>query len=418
MSYEWMIARRHLRSIRRRRQVSLTVLIAVTGVMIGVAALVIVLSVFNGFSELLWKSLLGVNPHLTVQKSHGAQMADYMRVVDLVTGQPDVVGAAPFIGAEGFLLRRPPGGEGVHSGVLIRGLTAEGLAQVTDIETYMWAGELDFGVQPASGRGRVYGMVIGRSLADRLGVMLGVEVHLGLLPKGMLMGQTLQWRRYAVTGIFSTGLDELDSAVAFISLQAARRDLGWGNQVTGIHLRLRDPYAAGQIKEVLRPVLSPAAEVGLVSWMDTHKNLYASIRLEKWYSFLVLCLIVTVAGFNIISILTMTVAERQQEIGILKAMGATPQSIGRVFTLEGLVVGLLGVTLGNVIGFVLCWVQQTFAPIQLPGQLYIVSALPVEMYPADFGLISVSAVALCYVFTRFPARDAAGLDPVEALRRE
>ena len=152
--------------------------------------------------------------------------------------------------------------------------------------------------------------------------------------------------------------------------------------------------------------------------MSEHGNLYVWIRLEKWFFFIALSLIVTVAGFNIISILTMSVSERRREIGILKTMGATPQSIGRIFTMEGLAVGAAGVFLGDAVGFLVCWLQQRYELIKLPGEVYIISALPVEMQVGDFVLISCSALLLCYLFTRFPARDAASLDPVEAIRYE
>ena len=226
-------------------------------------------------------------------------------------------------------------------------------------------------------------------------------------------------RRYRVTGIFNTGYYEFDSALIFISLPAAQRDLGWGDQVTGIRLRLRDPFLADRVSGELREVLRRAYPGFFSSsWMYEHGNLYVWIRMEKWFSFLALSLIVVVAGFNIISIMTMNVAERRREIGILKAMGATPRSIGRIFTLEGLAIGLAGVFLGDLIGFVLCWLQQRYELIKLPGDVYIISALPVEMRLLDFAVISISAVILCYLFTLFPARDAASLDPVEAIRYE
>ncbi|MDP6039276.1 MAG: FtsX-like permease family protein, partial [Candidatus Latescibacteria bacterium] len=283
---------------------------------------------------------------------------------------------------------------------------------ITDLGDRIWGGELDLGVQPSQGRAKIYGMAIGRGLADRLGALVGTEVHLGLVPTEVLMGQQPQWWSYVVTGIFHTGLDELDSALAFVSIDAAQRDLGWDDQISGVQIRIDDPFLA----DVVAPSLPIGSDLEAVTWMDTHRNLYASIRLEKWFSFLVLCLIVMVAGFNIVSILTMTVADRQRDIGILKALGATPRAIGRVFTFEGLGVGLSGVVLGNTIGFVLCWSQQTFEWIVLPGQIYIINALPVKMLLSDFAWISLAAVGLCFVFALLPARDAASVAPIAALR--
>ena len=417
MTYEYFIARRFMRAMRRQRQISLTAAIAIAGVTIGVAALVIVLSVFNGFSALLWDSLLSVSPHIIVQKPHAQPMSPNAEQIEKLEKQASVRAAAPFIAAEGFALRRPPGGEMIQAGVAVRGID---LAKITDLKAYLWAGDLDLNIQPpdpdqdarATRRAKVYGTAIGRVLADRLGAVVGTEIMLGLVPKEVLMGQQPQLWPYKVTAIFHTGLDELDSALAFVSLEAAQRDLGWRHQISGIQIRLAEPFEAHRIA----PTLPTGTELDAITWMDTHRNLYASIRLEKWFSSLVLCLIVMVAGFNIVSILTMTVGDRQRDIGILKAMGATPRSIGKIFTFKGLGVGLTGVIFGNAIGYLLCWSQQTFEWIKLPGQIYIIQALPVKMLAIDFAYISLASVGLCFIFALLPARKAASLAPVVALR--
>ena len=406
-----------MRAMRRQRQVSFTAAIAIAGVTIGVAALIIVLSVFNGFSALLWDSLLSVSPHVIVQKPHAQPMSPNGKQIEQLEKLASVRAAAPFVASEGFALRRPPGGEIIQAGIAVRGID---LAKITDMNAYLWAGDLNLNIQPLdpdqitpdTRRAKVYGTAIGRVLADRLGAVVGTEIMLGLVPKAVLMGQQPQLWPYKVTAIFHTGLDELDSALAFVSLEAAQRDLGWHDQISGIQIRLAEPFEAHRIA----PTLATGTDFDVVTWMDTHRNLYASIRLEKWFSSLVLCLIVMVAGFNIISILTMTVGDRQRDIGILKAMGATPRSIGKIFTLKGLGVGLTGVVFGNAIGYILCWSQQTYEWIKLPGQIYIIQALPVKMLTIDFVCISLASVGLCFAFALLPARRAASLAPIVALR--
>lgn len=418
MGYEFLIARRHLQSMRRRKRVSFTAVIAVVGVGIGVAALVIVMSVMNGFSGMIWNRLLGVNAHLTVTKAYDERISDYAPLLKMLESQRDVVAASPYVQAEGFVLRSPPGGGVISSGVVVRGVDPKLLLRTSDLARYFWAGKLDLAPRQVNGKPED-GIVIGRALAEKVGAVLGSEVRVAVFPSDKLPMSFPPLRAYVVTGIFNTGYYEFDSGLVFVSLHAAQRDLGWGNQVTGIRLRLKDPFEADRVGRELREVFKQTyPSLFPSSWMYEHGNLYAWIRLEKWFSFLTLSLIVMVAGFNIVSILTMNVSERRREIGILKAMGATPRSIGRIFTLEGLAIGFSGVLAGDLFGFVLCWVQQHFQLLKLPGDVYIISALPVQMYLSDFAAISVAAVALCYLFTRFPARDAAALDPIEAIRYE
>ena len=415
MGYEGVIARRHLRSMRRRKRVAFTAAVAVIGVGLGVATLVIVLSVMNGYSGMIWDRQVGMNPHITVRRPYSQRIGAYEPVLKLLAAHPEVTGVSPFVKSEGFVL----GHSGVKSGVVVRGVDPESLRRTSDIGDHLTHGKMDLSLLEADGRRRAYGMVIGRSLADKLGVGVGDDIRLVVAPKELLMTQMPPFRRYVVTGIFDTGYYEFDSGLVFVSLLAAQRDLGWQNLVTGLYLRLKDPFEADRVSLELREVLSQTyPRLFPTSWMYLHGNLYAWIWLQKWASFVVLSLIVVVAGFNIISILTMNVTERRREIGILMSMGATPRSIGKIFTQEGLIIGACGVCLGDVLGFTLCWIQQRYEPIQLSGEVYFIDALPVAMSAFDFVLISICAVVLCYLFTLLPARNAALLNPVDAIRYE
>ena len=419
MNPEFMIARRHFRSLRARRRISFTICIAAVGVALGVSSLVVVMSVMNGYTNMIRERLLGVNAHVTVRRSYRKPIADYGPVLRTLEDQPEVLAASPFIHAEGFVFRKTAAAGVVKSGVLVRGVDPSAFVRTSDVGTYIRDGAIDLGPREETGSRAVHGILLGQVLAQRLDAGPGDDLYLGLVPKDIFGGRGRRWQRYRVTGVFNTGYFEFDSRLVYISLAAARRDLGWQDAVTGIRLRLRDPMAADRLGATFRQLLRET-DPGLFasSWTRNFGNFYVLIQLQKWTFFLILSLIVVVAGFNIISILTMNVTDRRREIGILKAIGMTPGRIGRIFTLEGVVVGVSGIALGNLLGFALCWIQERFEVIRVPGEVYFVSSLPVEMRPGDFGLVSLCAVLICYLFSLFPSRDAAALDPVDAIRYE
>ena len=419
MNPEFMIARRHFRSLRARRRISFTICIAAVGVALGVSSLVIVMSVMNGYTHMVRERLLGVNAHVTVRRSFRKPIADYRPVIRTLEDRPEVLAASPFIHAEGFVFRKPAAASVVKSGVLVRGVDPASFVRTSDVGTHIQEGTIDLGPQEKKGPRAAHGILLGQVLAQRLDAGPGDDVYLGLVPKDVFGGSGRRWQRFRVTGVFNTGYFEFDSRLIYISLAAARRDLGWQDVVTGIRLRLRDPMSADRLGATFGQLLREAYP-GLFasSWTRNFGNFYVLIQLQKWTFFLILSLIVVVAGFNIISILTMNVTDRRREIGILKAMGMIPGRIGRIFALEGVVVGVSGIATGNLLGFALCWIQKQFDLIRVPGEVYYVSSLPVEMRLEDFGLVSLCALLICYLFSLLPSRDAAALDPVDAIRYE
>jgi lipoprotein-releasing system permease protein len=415
MTVESFIAKRFVRSIRKRRRVSITSRIASVGIGLGVAALIIVLSVMNGFSGLLWERLLALSPHVTLSAVNSLDVPFSPDVVVALGEVEGVTGAAAFVETQGYLFRRIPGEGSSQTGVAVLGMSQTGLNKTSSLADYMWAGELDLSIQDSTGRFAQYGLVLGSFLADKMGAVLGSSIRVGFPPSELGTGRTPPMRRYIVTGIFNTGYAEFDTGVALVSLEAAQRDLQMEGLVAGYRVRVSDPLLAEQVA----PMLARAAGENLKasSWMVRHANLYASIQLEKWSFYIGLSLIVVIAGFNIVSILSMAVSEHRRDIGILKAMGLSERRTASVFSRTGVRIGLSGILIGTVIGVGACAVQILFEPFKLPGNVFIVNALPVELRFWDLVAITGAAVGLCYVFALIPARDAAKLRPVDAIRR-
>ena len=415
MTIENFIAKRHVQAIRKKRRVSLTSRIASVGIGLGVASLIVVLSVMNGFSGLLWERLLSLSPHMAVGSVSSPDLDTESQTAEVIRAIPGVVGVAAFVETQGYLFRRSPGGGSNQTGVSVLGVSQEGLSATSRIGQYMWAGEIDLSVQDSTSRFSQYGVVIGSYLADKLGGVLGSTIRIGFPPSELGTGRTPPMRRYIVTGIFNTGYAEFDTGLALISLEAAQRDLQMNGRAHGYRVQLQDPLMAESVASDLREGLSDQLRV--VPWMQQHANLYASIQLEKWSFYLGLILVVVIAGFNIVSILSMTVSERQRDIGILKAMGLSESRITRIFCITGVRIGLSGIIIGMTLGVLVCLVQILFEPLKLPGNVFIVNALPVELRIGDLVAIAGAALLLCYIFSLIPARDAARLRPADAIRK-
>ena len=413
LPFPYAIAHRHLKAFRSSSRLTVSASVGIAGIAIGVAALIVAISVMNGYATVVKERLLGVNAHVTVRKAYSEPFVESGTLSAHLSAVPGVESASRFAQAEGFLLRKGGDGRLRRSGCIARGVMPQGVEATTILSERIISGELVLEEQEAG----VYGAVIGKHLADQLAVKTGDEIHLSLLPRELQLGGLPPLRRYVVSGIFSTGYYEFDKNLVLIPLRALQRDLGWREMVTGIRLKLDDPFAVDEVGVALTAVLDES-HPGLFtsSWIYEHGNLYVWIRMQTWFSGIALSLIVIVAAFNVISLMMMSVIERRAEIGILKAMGTSAKQIGRVFTVEGLTIGLAGVLLGDSIAFALCWLQGRFELIRLRGEVYLINSLPVEMSAIDFTAVSIGAIALCYLFTRLPARDAGAQDPAEAIR--
>ena len=418
MSIALFVAYRYLRSKQREGFFSVIAYMAVGGVILGVAALVIILSVTNGFAGEVKNRLIGMNAHVNIRRFDGGPIADWDALLQQVKGADGVVGAAPVVDSKVIIasqldLRRV-------DGIPVWGIDPATFPAVSDLTEHLRyanpEGQLRLGLLKELNK---QGIVLGEYLARRLHVGPGSEVLLMTVQNldveaAVMDGFSPRPWSFFVTNHFESGMYQYDDNYAFIHLEDAQRMLELGDAVTDIHVRVVDIYQAPEIRDRLAEELGYPYQVR--DWTQLFPEFFRWIELEKWAIFLALSLIVLVAAFNIMSILVMSVLIKTPEIGILRTIGCTVGEIYRIFVYQGLAIGGVGTFLGCLIGFALCWAQQRFALISIPGDMYFISSLPVDMDVVDFALVAAISMVICLATSIYPARKAAGLMPVEAIR--
>ena len=424
-SYEFFISLRYLRARRKQVFVSIITFISIAGIFLGVAALIIVLAVMNGFETDLRNKILGINSHIILMEYSGA-MRNYPRVMREVAQVPGVVAATPFIYSQAMLKN----GSSV-TGIVLRGLSTEDALKVINLGKIR-EGKLDHlsnegrkipGLKPELAS--LPGILIGRELAKNLGVFLHETVYV-VSPSGVAtpMGMVPRMKPFLVVGIFESGFFEYDSTLAFISLKNCQEFLGMDEMVTGIEIRVDDIYKADRIAKQIEQKLG--FPYWGRNWMEMNKNLFSALKLEKRVMFLILSLIVLVAAFNIISALIMIVMEKNKDIAILKTMGATRAGIMKIFIFQGLIVGAIGTFLGCIAGLAVAFnlealsrfVENLFGFKILPGDVYYLSELPSQVNYGDVGIIILGTLLISFISTIYPSWRASRLDPAESLRYE
>jgi lipoprotein-releasing system permease protein len=412
-SLHWRIARRYLSSRRGKGFLSLITLIAIGGVSVGVMALIVVIGVMSGLQKDLREKILGASAHgIVLEQSAVGRMESWRSVLNVVSDDPDVVAAAPFIYTEVGL--NPPG-ESYGEGAVLRGLASdESSLAVTEIDEHLLSGVMPFG-ETESGRP---GIVLGSGLADRLGLFPGEPVTVVAFQGAELTptGIQPQMRLFEVTGIFETGLYQYDTKFSYISLEVAQDLLRTEGTVTGVEFNLRDAWRSPEVTARLKEALGFGYRVE--DWQRQNASLFSALKLEKFAMGVILLLIVLVASFNIVSTLIMVVRDKIREIGILRAMGLHSRDITRVFVLQGVVIGLVGTTLGTLGGLALAWALDTYEFVTLPGDVYFIDRLPVSIDVLDVATIIAASLLISFVATLYPARQAASYTPVEAIRHD
>lgn len=430
MSFVAIVSGRYLRTRQKRAFISLITFLSVAGVAVGVMALVVVIAVMSGFESDLKTRILGVRPHLVITRT-GIPFTDYAAVLRTLDATAGIETASPFVSAQVILRSSNRASGAILKGVadqqdkeIIKGLNLSALSAPSDKTPQppspfpMTSHGTVFIPPDAANTSAATGLpaiILGKGVAASLGVSVGHVVYV-ISPRGSLspIGHIPSMVKFRVVDLFSSGMYEFDNALAFIRLADAQKVLRMPGAVSGIELRLTRMETVSELARHLEQKMGEG--YATETWKEMNRSLFSAIKLEQIAMFIILTLIVLVAALNIAGSLVMRVMEKRKDIAILKTMGATSADVGRIFVISGLMIGLIGTLLGTAAGLSLCTVLKRSNLIQLPADMFYITTLPVDLRWIHVALIVICAMAICFVATIYPARQAARIHPVEALR--
>jgi lipoprotein-releasing system permease protein len=407
LPYELFIAVRYLLARRKQAFISVISLISTVGVVVGVMAVLIALALMTGLQGELRDRIVGSIAHVFVFKHGPGGITDYEAEVEKIRRLPRVVGAAPVVSDPAMI----GGGSGGSGYITLKGIVPKLEPSVTRVSRSMVSGSLD-ALEPREGE--IPGIVIGHELARRLGTFLGdtvevVTLHGPVTPFGASAG----FRRLKVVGVFNLGLLEFDEAYAFVHLEVAKRLLD-KDRPDFIEVRVDDLFAAQEVSDAIPDQLGP--DYTAQDWADMNQSMFSALWLEKVAIAITIGLIVMVAALNIIASLILLVMEKSRDIAILKTMGSSAASIRRIFMFQGLVIGVVGTTVGAVLGTFVSFIANRYKLVRIPLDVYQISYVPFQLEALDFTIVVVVAILMCFLATVYPSRQAAKLDPAQALR--
>ena len=413
MRYELLVGLRYTRAKRRNRFIGINSLVSMIGIFVGVWALIVVLSVMNGFQKEVRTRILGVASHVEIS-SIDNRLPDWRSIAALAAQHPRVLAAAPFVQAQAML----SAGQAVR-GALVRGILPEEEEKVADIGQHMRSGSLS-DLRPGE-----FGVILGADLARGLGVLPGDKVAV-VAPQGLVTpaGVIPRLKQFTVVGSFEVGIVDADAGLALVHLRDAQTLYQLGEAVSGVRLRLDDLFAARSVARELMARLPQ--NVFASDWTRSHANFFRAVEIEKRVMFIILTLIILVAAINIISTLVVAVTDKQADIAILRTLGAAPGSVMQIFIVQGMVIGIVGTLIGTVLGVVTALnidvivpaIESAFNIKFLSKDVYLIPELPSDLQAGDVGSIVLMALGLSFFATLYPSWRAARVNPAEALRYE
>jgi len=405
MKFELFVARRYLTAKRKQAFISVITLISVLGITIGVMALVIAIALITGFQEDVQDKILGTTSHIMVSDLSGDGLKDYPGIMERIRGLKGVVSVTPVVYGQVLI-----NGPSRSSGALLKGIDFE-----REMKSSSWLRKLESGSIPQAGPQAE--ILLGSEIAFSIGAGPGDSITvLTTASRLSPMGLFPKTKRFKVSGIFNTGLYEFDSSTVLVPLETAQRFLGFEEKATYLQVKISNIFEAGNLGQRIKEGLPPLTYV--TTWMELNRSLFSALKLEKSIMFLTITLIVFVAALNIIATLILMVMEKTRDIGILMAMGATARHIRSIFFLQGALIGIIGTTLGVVLGLVWCWMANAFRLIRIPVDIYQISYVPFRLGGLDLILIVGVSLAISFFSTLFPSHRAAKTDPVVALKYE
>lgn len=409
MSVERFIALRYLLSKHKINFVTIISIISILGITIGVAALIVVLSVFNGFSSLVKNILINFDPHIKIESTIPGGFTQSSQIENYIRLNKNIDSFSPYVNGKVVIYSNK-----VIRIVELNGITSDSTNKLSGLKDNIVLGQYDLSKKDFPQ------ILIGLSLATSLRVSVGDTLTL-VSPEGFENVLTLQSlplsKQFIVSGIYSSHNKEIDAVKIYCDLNISQQLLGYGKNILGYEIRLKDINQTNSVKKELQKIIDKNS-MDILTWFDLHKQLYSVMLIERWVAYTILSLIIAVATFSIFGSLFMTVLEKKREIGVLKSLGMSNNSILKIFLLEGFLIGIIGAIVGSILGIGICYLQVKFKIYGLDPTVYIIDALPIELHSLDVILINLMAIILATLAGYFPAKKAAQMLPIESIKWE